>query len=120
MRDGDGEPILAIGRSRQGRGCSRRLPNSVSFKYDGFLPIPGHDEGMIRLRLFQGDLHKKNVMFLIPDQEFASRFIAGQVEGVIGIRFTQKRSFRAEEMDLAQALAAQSSTLTPERGTGLP
>src|SRR5262245_9242251 len=34
--------------------------------------------------------------------------IAGQVEGVVGIRFTQKRSFRAEETDLAQALAHQA------------
>jgi len=34
--------------------------------------------------------------------------IAGQVEGVIGIRFTRKRSFRPEEMDLAQALAHQA------------
>jgi signal transduction histidine kinase/PAS domain-containing protein len=34
--------------------------------------------------------------------------IAGQVEGVIGIRFTRKRSFRAEEMELAQALAHQA------------
>ncbi|MGP8198054.1 MAG: PAS domain S-box protein [Limisphaerales bacterium] len=34
--------------------------------------------------------------------------IAGQVEGVIGIRFTQKRAFRAEEMELAQALATQA------------
>jgi PAS domain S-box-containing protein len=34
--------------------------------------------------------------------------IAGQVEGVVGIRFTRKRSFRAEEMDLAQALAHQA------------
>jgi PAS domain S-box-containing protein len=34
--------------------------------------------------------------------------IAGQVEGVVGIRFTRKRSFRDEEMDLAQALAHQA------------
>ena len=34
--------------------------------------------------------------------------IAGQVGGVIGIRFTRKRSFRAEELDLAQALAHQA------------
>jgi signal transduction histidine kinase len=34
--------------------------------------------------------------------------IAGQVEGVIGIRFTRKRSFRAEELELAQALAHQA------------
>jgi PAS domain S-box-containing protein len=34
--------------------------------------------------------------------------IAGEVEGVVGIRFTRKRSFRAEEMDLAQALAHQA------------
>jgi PAS domain S-box-containing protein len=34
--------------------------------------------------------------------------IAGQVEGVIGIRFTRKRSFRTEEMELAQALAHQA------------
>jgi len=34
--------------------------------------------------------------------------IAGQVEGVIGIRFTRKRTFRAEELDLAQALAHQT------------
>ncbi len=34
--------------------------------------------------------------------------IAGQVAGVIGIRFTQKRRFRAEEMELAQALANQA------------
>jgi signal transduction histidine kinase len=34
--------------------------------------------------------------------------IAGQVEGVIGIRFTQKRRFSPEEMELAQALANQA------------
>ncbi|HWX20758.1 MAG TPA: GAF domain-containing protein [Candidatus Binatia bacterium] len=34
--------------------------------------------------------------------------IAGMVEGVIGIRFTRKRSFRTEEMELAQALAHQA------------
>lgn len=34
--------------------------------------------------------------------------IAGQVDGVIGIRFTRKRTFRAEEMELAQALAHQA------------
>jgi PAS domain S-box-containing protein len=34
--------------------------------------------------------------------------IAGDVEGIIGIRFTRKRSFRAEEMELAQALAHQA------------
>jgi PAS domain S-box-containing protein len=34
--------------------------------------------------------------------------VAGQVEGVIGIRFTRKRTFRAEEMELAQALANQA------------
>lgn len=34
--------------------------------------------------------------------------IAGQVEGVMGIRFTAKRSFRCEEMELAQALAHQA------------
>jgi PAS domain S-box-containing protein len=34
--------------------------------------------------------------------------IAGQVEGVVGIRFTRKRSFRPEETDLAQALAHQA------------
>jgi signal transduction histidine kinase len=34
--------------------------------------------------------------------------IAGQVEGVVGIRFTQKRLFRTEEIDLAQALAHQA------------
>lgn len=34
--------------------------------------------------------------------------IGGKVEGVIGIRFTQKRAFRPEEMELAQALAHQA------------
>ncbi len=34
--------------------------------------------------------------------------IAGQVEGVIGIRFTEKRLFRTEELELAQALAHQA------------
>ena len=34
--------------------------------------------------------------------------IAGKVEGVIGIRFTRKRAFRGEEMELAQALAHQA------------
>jgi PAS domain S-box-containing protein len=34
--------------------------------------------------------------------------IAGQVAGVIGIRFTRKRVFRPEEMELAQALANQA------------
>jgi signal transduction histidine kinase len=34
--------------------------------------------------------------------------IAGNVEGVIGVRFAQKRTFRAEELELAQALANQA------------
>jgi signal transduction histidine kinase len=34
--------------------------------------------------------------------------IAGRVGGVIGIRFTRQRSFRAEEIELAQALAHQA------------
>jgi signal transduction histidine kinase/PAS domain-containing protein len=34
--------------------------------------------------------------------------IAGRVEGVIGIRFTSKRIFRTQEMELAQALAHQT------------
>jgi PAS domain S-box-containing protein len=34
--------------------------------------------------------------------------IAGQVAGVIGIRFTRKRTFRATELDLAQSLAHQA------------
>jgi PAS domain S-box-containing protein len=34
--------------------------------------------------------------------------VAGQVEGVIGIRFTRRRTFRTEEMELAQALAHQA------------
>lgn len=34
--------------------------------------------------------------------------IAGQVEGVIAIRFHEKRAFRPEELDLAQALAHQA------------
>jgi PAS domain S-box-containing protein len=35
--------------------------------------------------------------------------IAGQVEGLVGIRFTQKRSFRTEEMELAEALGHQAT-----------
>ncbi len=34
--------------------------------------------------------------------------IAGAVQGVIGIRFSQKRTFHPEEMELAQALAHQA------------
>jgi PAS domain S-box-containing protein len=34
--------------------------------------------------------------------------IAGKVKGVIGVRFAQKRTFRAEELELAQALANQA------------
>ena len=34
--------------------------------------------------------------------------IASKVEGVIGVRFTQKRAFRLEEMDLAQSLTNQA------------
>ena len=34
--------------------------------------------------------------------------IAGKVAGVVGIRFTSKRTLRAEEMELAQALANQA------------
>jgi signal transduction histidine kinase len=34
--------------------------------------------------------------------------IAGQVEGVIGIRFTEKRAFRTEELELSQSLAHQA------------
>jgi PAS domain S-box-containing protein len=48
--------------------------------------------------LFQGVV----TILLVP------MLIAGQVEGVIGISFTRKRSFRAEEMELAQALANQA------------
>jgi PAS domain S-box-containing protein len=35
-------------------------------------------------------------------------FIAGEATGVIGIRFDRKREFRAEEIELAQALANQA------------
>jgi signal transduction histidine kinase len=34
--------------------------------------------------------------------------IVGRLEGAIGLRFTSKRAFRAEEMELAQALANQA------------
>jgi len=34
--------------------------------------------------------------------------IAGQIEGVIGVRFTFRREFRNEELELAQALANQA------------
>jgi len=34
--------------------------------------------------------------------------VAGQVDGLIGIRFTRKRQFRTEEIELAQALAHQA------------
>src|SRR5208282_6189701 len=34
--------------------------------------------------------------------------IAGKIEGVIGVRFTFKREFRNEELELAQALANQA------------
>src|SRR5258706_388109 len=34
--------------------------------------------------------------------------VVGRLEGTIGLRFTQKRSFRPEEIDLAQALANQA------------
>src|SRR5437899_150697 len=35
--------------------------------------------------------------------------IAGRLEGAIGLRFTQKRFFRTEELELAQALANQAT-----------
>ncbi len=35
-------------------------------------------------------------------------FVSGRLEGAIGIRFTRKRTFRAEEIELAQALANQA------------
>lgn len=35
-------------------------------------------------------------------------FVAGEAAGVIGIRFNQKREFRAEEIELAQALVNQA------------
>jgi PAS domain S-box-containing protein len=34
--------------------------------------------------------------------------VSGQLEGAIGIRFSEKRLFRSEEMELAQALASQA------------
>jgi signal transduction histidine kinase len=34
--------------------------------------------------------------------------IAGKMEGVIGVRFTSRRTFRDEELELAQALANQA------------
>lgn len=35
-------------------------------------------------------------------------FVAGRLEGAIGLRFVEKRAFRSEEIDLAQALANQA------------
>ena len=34
--------------------------------------------------------------------------VVGEVQGVIGVRFTQKRTFRVEELELAKALANQA------------
>jgi PAS domain S-box-containing protein len=42
----------------------------------------------------------------------APMMIAGQVEGAIGIRFTQKRTFRNDEIELARALAHQALLAT--------
>ncbi len=39
---------------------------------------------------------------------FVPMLIAGEVAGLVGIRFTQKRSFRQEEIELTQALANQA------------
>lgn len=41
-------------------------------------------------------------MLMIP------MFVAGEASGVIGVRFKQKREFRTEELELAQALANQA------------
>lgn len=35
-------------------------------------------------------------------------FVAGRLEGAVGLRFVEKRAFRPEEIDLAQALANQA------------
>ena len=35
-------------------------------------------------------------------------FVAGRLEGAVGLRFVEKRAFRSEEVDLAQALANQA------------
>jgi signal transduction histidine kinase len=43
-----------------------------------------------------------NTVLMVP------MVITGSVEGVIGIGFTEKRAFRADEMDLPQALANQT------------
>src|SRR4029077_4013236 len=34
--------------------------------------------------------------------------ITGRLEGAVGLRFVERRTFRAEEMELAQALANQA------------
>src|ERR1041385_5713873 len=39
---------------------------------------------------------------------FVPMLIAGEVAGLVGVRFTEKRSFRPEEIELTQALANQA------------
>src|SRR5258708_40028184 len=77
----------------------------------GFAPIAtGHDifdgvdlaPAMMR---FKSHLREMGVHTIL----FVPMLIAGRVSGFIGIRFTQKRGFRQEEIELTRALAHQAT-----------
>src|SRR6267143_3405583 len=57
------------------------------------------------LMLFKEHLRELGVHTIL----FVPMFVAGRVAGFIGIRFTLKRDFRQEEVELTQALAHQAT-----------
>ncbi|EEF58426.1 two-component regulator propeller domain-containing protein [Pedosphaera parvula] len=59
------------------------------------------DPVMVTLKKYLHELGVRTVLF-VP------MLIAGHVEGIVSIRFTRKRSFRREEIELPQALAHQA------------
>src|SRR5882762_771570 len=85
---------LPIVRVRVGSG-----PNAI---WREFLD---DSESAPALMLFKAHLRELGVHTIL----FVPMLVAGRVAGFIGIRFTQKRDFRQEEIELTRALAHQAT-----------
>jgi signal transduction histidine kinase len=85
---------LPIVRVRVGSG-----PNAIWHE------LLDDSESAPALMLFKAHLRELGVHTIL----FVPMLVAGRVAGFIGIRFTQKRDFRQEEIELTRALAHQAT-----------
>src|SRR5438309_7391780 len=85
---------LPIVRVRVGSG-----PNAI------WREVLDDSESAPALMLFKAHLRELGVHTIL----FVPMFVAGRVAGFIGIRFTLKRDFRQEEIELTRALAHQAT-----------